>query len=281
MRLLLVGALLALGVARSGDDEPTTTATADGEVAPSSTPTTTPQATPTAEEAFSRTPFPLPDEWDEDAVWQGYLDGSRLYDECISALEIDCAVRVAVDEGVAQPGVAFIESYETVLVYFEELGVVDFGDVSWLGINMGRPEPVFLNGDFGLIYYGSLIPEDWQEADLSYAALTSDEADPFPWAEYSMLAETSTDSAGQHAVLETSIRSCRACPTLADLELDVAFTAEGSLSDVTVLPMRCESEVFKNELGQGPCNPDMGLANYQPPAPAGVLVSSRRRYHGG
>jgi hypothetical protein len=255
-------ALLVLTTACSHEDaKPTHTATqtlAEAFLpAPGYTPPSRP--TPTPGPPFPHTPVPMPDDWDASAVWQSYLEGSSLYDECVPALEMDCVVRVAVDENVSPREIAFVENYETVLIYFQELGTVDFGAISWPAINMGRPEPVFLNGDFGLLDYGSLIPEDWHEADPSYATLSaSEEGDshPFPWAEYSRLASASSGADGQHAVMETVLKFCRACPAIAYLTLDIAFSPDGAVGDVTVLPMRCESEVFDLELGQGPCNPD-------------------------
>ena len=255
-------ALLVLTTACSDESSapiPTVTQTLTEAFIPAPGYSPTPRATPTPGPSFPHTPVPMPDDWDASAMWQSYLDGSTLYDECVPALEMDCVVRVAVDDNVSAQGIAFVENYETILIYFQELGVVDFGAVSWPGVNMGRPEPVFLNGDFGLLYYGSLIPEDWDEADPSYAALSaSEEGDshPFPWAEYSGLASSTSGVDGQHAVMETVLKFCRACPAIAYLTLDIAFSPDGSVGDVTVLPMRCESEVFDLELGKGPCNPD-------------------------
>jgi len=171
---------------------------------------------------------------------------------------MDCVIRVAIDEGVSPQGIAFIEQYETVLVGFNELGAVDFGQVAWPGINMGRPEPVIFNGDFGLTYYGRLIPEDWHEADPSYAALpTGEQFDPYPWAEYSQLADAYSEGGAQHIVVDTVVQFCRACAPLAFMPLDLTFRADGTPTGVKVLPMKCESEAFPRmeKMAEGPCNP--------------------------
>lgn len=253
---------LMISCGDSDEDAPparSPTAPQIGETPSPSPPGTAQLATPTPD---SSTPAPTlrtdeRDEWDERAVWEAYLRDSNVYDECVpDGFEVSCVVDVAVRAGASEQSIHFIEQNETILVHFEELGAVDFGEVSWLGVNMGRPEPVFLNGDFGLLYYGSVIPEDWRSADPSYEALPLDEDGfgPFPWAEYSMLAEAYTDASGQHMIIETLIQDCRACPPLGFLALEAVFS-DRDLVGVTVLPMRCDSEVFQVEPAEGPCVP--------------------------
>ena len=250
--------VLTLATACSNSETPPPTETPAQAFEPSAEYSPTRQPSPTPGPTFDRTPVPVPGQWDQSAVWTAYFDGSDLYDNCYPALEMACVIRTATEESVAPAGIAFIETHETILVYFEELGAVDFGDVAWLGINMGRPEPVFLNGGFGLLYYGSLIPEGWRDLDPSYAALPLDDGiGPFSWAEYSQLAESSSDADGQRIVVETVIQECRACPPLAFMPLEVAFNGDGTLTGVTVLPMRCESDanpgISPTEIEESPC----------------------------
>jgi hypothetical protein len=185
-------------------------------------------------------------------------DDRNVYDQCWGQHGIDCPVEVGAADGVSPQGIAFIEQNQQVLVSFQELGRVDFGQVAWLWINMGRQQPVFLNGDFGLIYYGDLIPDDWSSADPSYSSLPDVPAKNHPpWGAASRVAGSYSDQTGEHVVVETLITFCGPCPNLGYLPLDVAFDSRGSLIGVTILPIRCESAVFPQNivLGEGPCNP--------------------------
>jgi hypothetical protein len=258
--LILLGALLAT-LGACGDDgpsaPPTSEATAANLFLPSVIYSPEPYQSPTPGPPFPHTPTTPPEEWTEAAVWPDYFEGSALFDACYPALEPDCVIRVAVEEEeVTADGVAFFEQHETILASFEELGAVDFGYVAWPGVNMGRPEPVLLNGDFGLIYYGSLIPEDWREGEASYEALFVDAGaglGPFAWGDRSLLAEADGDG-GQRIVVESLIQGCRACEVLAFLALELTFDSDGALDSVNVLPMRCKSAVYERiAIEEGPC----------------------------
>lgn len=236
-----------------GGDTPEATATS-----PAATPT---QVVETAEPSPTATvePTPTDEGWDEGAVWEDYYE-SQVFDECLPSDEMQsCVIGVAEDAGASEIALDFIRENEAVLISFEELGVVDYGEVSWPEFNMGRSEPVLLNGDFGVRYYGAGIPQDWRDADPSYQAIEKDESGlgPFPWGEYSALAEATDGPDGQRLVFETVIQECRACAPVAFLVLELTFTPEGEQTAVNVLPMRCEpeSERFQDVImaEEGPC----------------------------
>jgi hypothetical protein len=260
LALAITTALIVLATSCSSDSKPVPTPSTTTELpyAPSAQYAFTPRPTATPRPIALRTPVPPPSEWDESAVWQDYYEGSHIYDECWGQHGIDCEVEVAAAEGVAPAGIAFIEQKQWVLTSFEELGKVDFGTVAWLAYSMNFPQPVFLNGDFGLLQYQDLIPKDWKDADPSYQVISVNGPDigPLPWGQFSMIAGSSSDSAGQHIVVDTVLQECHACEPVAFMPLEVTFTAAGSLVGVKVLPMKCESEAFPrvDEMAEGPCN---------------------------
>ena len=216
-------------------------------------------ATPESPPPTPTLPPQSPD-WDSNAVWQDYYD-STVFD-CLPRQDtLACVLEVAESAAVGQPVIDFIEANQAALVSFEELGPVDYGEVSWPAFNMGREEPVLLNGDFGLVYYGMLVPEDWRTAHPSYEFIEVDASGlgPYPWAEYSGLAESSSGPEGQRLVFETVIQTCRACQPVGFLALELNYTPEGEQESIEVLPLRCrpESEVFVDlSVGEGPCSED-------------------------
>jgi hypothetical protein len=251
----LLSLLAAIAIACDSDETPEPTATTQ-DSSPSAS------ATVSATEAVTPTSSLQPSEdggWDEGALWQDYYE-SEVF-SCLPSGDVKtCVLEVAEGASVAPEVSDFITQNEAVLVTFQELGTVDYGEVSWVAFNMGRPEPVFLNGDFGLRYYGTVVPEDWREGDPSYEAIEVDGSGfgPYPWAEYSQLVSSESDASGQRMVIETVIQGCRACAPVAFLALEIAFDAKGALSGVTVLPMRCEpeAEYFQGiNIAEGPCSP--------------------------
>lgn len=226
---------------------------------------TSPPATPTpAAETIEPSPttvveLPADAGWDENAVWKNYYESS-VFSECLPSDDVQsCVINIAEAAGAPDSALKFIEENEAVLISFEELGVVDYGEVSWPEFNMGRSEPVLLNGDFGLRYYGAGIPQDWRTADPSYEAVEEDESGtgPFPWGEYSVLAEATDGPEGQRLVFETVIQECRACAPVGFLVLELTFTPDGEQTGVNVLPLRCEpeSEQFRDVImAEGPCS---------------------------
>jgi hypothetical protein len=253
LSLLLAASVFSLAC---DDDEPEPSTVPTDEVGVVSP---TPLAE-TAQPAAGVTPAPGPG-WDESAVWADFYDGEVF--TCLENLPGGdlkaCILEVAAEAGATQAAIDFIEANEAALVSFQELGVIDFGTVAWPAFNMGREEPVVLNGDFGVLYYGTLVPEDWHTADPSYEAIEVDAAGlgPYPWSEYSALVEATTDSGGQRLVFETVIQECRACQPVGFLVVEVRFDQSGSPTGSDVLPLRCEPEagVFQDVIvGEGPCN---------------------------
>jgi hypothetical protein len=250
--LLLTICLPALLLACDDEDTPAT---------PTSPAETPAQTVETAEPSPTTVVEPPADPgWDQSAVWEDYYE-SPVFSECFPSEDVPtCVADVAEEAGISQTALDFIHQNETALISFEELGLVDYGEVSSPEFNMGRAEPALLNGDFGLRYFGAGIPQDWRTAHPSYEAIEEDASGggPFPWSEYSALAEATDGPAGQRLVFETVIQECRACATLAFLVLELTFTPDGAQSGVSVLPLRCEpeSERFQDVImaEDGPCS---------------------------
>jgi len=246
---------LALVAACGGEEPPPPPPTVSDLYLPSVFYDPTPNATVTPRPVAPRTPVPPPGEWDERSVWADYDSDGIVYDACYGQGGIDCQVEVAAATGELPETISFIEANEWVLVSFEELGNVDFGQVRWVPRNMGRAEPVLLNGDFGLILYREVIPDDWSQADESYATLPDfpAKAGP-PWGVASQIMEAYKDNAGEHLVIETVITFCGPCPDYGFLPIDLTFDPTGTVIATEVLPMRCDSEAFDwIEIKDGPC----------------------------
>ena len=225
-------------IACSGDDDGTATPTSTGSAA---------TGTPAAEEA-SPTPAPIdtpapeptdtPEPGDNDigapAIWQPTLGIQRMQEACPDKIDEECFAALADlerQDGASDEAIAFFVAHEVFLVAFEEHGAVDFGAVSSPLFNMGRPTPVFLNGDFSLLYLGELPPEDW----LSRPTY-EDLGDVLGWVEYSTLADATVSGETQVFTTQTPIQECRACQTLGYLNLEVTFVA-GALQGAELLPM--------------------------------------------
>jgi hypothetical protein len=248
---------LLLGACNGDGESPTATPTPPDLYLPSTFYERTLPATVTPRPVAARTPVPVPAEWDGRAVWQDY-DIGDIYEDCYGQRGVDCLVEVAAATGVSPEAIAFIEQNQWILVSFEELGTVDFGQVAWLSRNMGRPEPVLLNGDSGVIHYRDVIPGDWSAADPSYAGLADVPARAHPpWGVASRVAEAYSDGPNQHVTVETLITFCGPCPKFGFLPLQLTFDQGGRLVTTTVLPLRCESEAFYwIEPEEGPCAAD-------------------------
>jgi hypothetical protein len=254
--LILLGALLAT-LGACGDDGPSAppTPTAGDLYLPSTFYQPRPNPTVTPRPIAPRTPVPPPGEWDERSVWADYDSDGRVYDACYGQQGIDCQVEVAAETGMRPETIAFIEANEWVLVSFEELGSVDFGQIRHLYVNMSRPEPVLLNGDFSLIRYREVIPDDWSQADESYGGLPDFPVKATaPWGAISRVAEAYQNDGSEQLVIETLIKFCGPCPNYGFLPLRLTFDSTGALVATEVLPMRCESRAFDwIEIQEGPC----------------------------
>ena len=239
----LLGAMT--GVACGGDDEPAATPTTEAVATATQTavesepsPTTAPTSSPTEAPSPRATETPEAGDGegdiDEGAIWEPALGLDRLMQACPDKIDGACLAALAEAEkqdGAPAEAIVFFEAYEAFLYQFEEQGAVDFGAVISPLYNMGRPEPVFLNGDFGVLYVGEVIPQDWQ-TEPSYTEM----GDAITWQEYSGLVEASTSGETQVFALEIPIQECRACETLGYLNVEVSFEA-GALLGAEVLPL--------------------------------------------
>ncbi len=240
--LLVLSLIASFVIACSGDDDavatPVVSPTATIAVTANAGPTDTPESGATAE-ATATTPAETPappasaGEIGPQSIDDGYQDliGS-MYSDCTDLTDVECMNRIVEDADVSAEVKAFWQDYQAFLVDFEEYGAVDYGAVSSPTANMARPEPVFLNGNFGLQYLSELVPTDWQSADPSYAELP----DVIAWVEYGTLTDVSTTGDQQTFTMALPIRACRACVDLGNLNLEVTYTA-GDMQGVRVLPM--------------------------------------------
>ena len=202
---------------------------------PSRTPTPLPSATRVA---FTPTvikvtipPTPEVVQWGASATWDYVMSG--LIADCESPVAtIECALRHIEARGANPEVRAFLIANEAFLTQFDEYGVVDFGRISAPWINMARGEPVFLNGDFGLLHPHMLLPDDWAQRP-SYTNVASG---AFAFFEYAMLKSADTSGDGQTFILAIPIKKGRAGPPLGYLNVEYRFDSSGRLSGVTVLP---------------------------------------------
>jgi hypothetical protein len=230
-------ACLSLGC--SGDDEPVT-ATALAPVATSTTAPgpaqTAPAPAATATQA-AVAPSPTVVVTAEagaigpEAIVDPFEVIQAMFSSCQSMQDTACLDRVVSEAELPGAAEAFWQQHEAFLVAFEEHGAVDFGGVSSPFYNMARPEPVFLNGGFGLLDAGEVVPAEWQK-ERSYGEV----ADAVAFVEYAGLVEATTDGSRQVFVLQIPLQDCRACEILAYLNLQVSFDS-GALDGVDVLPL--------------------------------------------
>ena len=229
----------------SGDDgaEPTATTgvtsatatlqpaqTAEAEVTPTTASTSGPSPTPVPTATATVAPT---GEIGPMAVWEPTLGLGRIQEACPEKFDATCIEALGELEradGAPDAAVEFFLAHEAFLYAFEEHGAVDFGAVTSPLLNMGRPEPVFLNGAFGLLYVGEVVPSDWQE-EASYA----DVAEALTFTEYSQLLQATADGDGQTFLIGVALLECRACEPLGALNIEVRFE-DGSLQGVELLP---------------------------------------------
>lgn len=172
--------------------------------------------------------------WDDDAVWLDFFDGDiarRIQDECAPLPAVECLIAIAEDSHAGAAVIRFMQRYDATLLLRQPHGRVDFGMVVAPPVNMGRAMPVFLNGDFGLLYLSELVPHDWQ-SQPDYAVYSPM---ALAWPEYVEIIQVLDDGAGQDFRVQLPIRDCRACQDRGGLNLSVAFDSSGSLRGVRVL----------------------------------------------
>ncbi len=231
----LIAFVAVLFVACSGDgntnETPTPASSPTVAASPTSEASPTTAASATAEASTTPQPPAGASDIGPDAVSDSYQDIiGKMYSSCTDMTAQACLDGVVADSGASDAVKNFWQQHQAFLVDFEEHGMVDYGSVSSPTLNMARPEPVFLNGDFGLQYLSELVPQDWQ-SQPSYASL----GDVIAWAEYGTLADAQTSGNEQTFTVQIPIRECRACADLGDLGLKISFQ-NGSLANTEVLP---------------------------------------------
>jgi hypothetical protein len=230
----------AVGCGGDDDAEPTATVVSTATVAAAGSPEAPATSTTASTSVATRSPSAIatatpavPGEVGPSAVWEPTLGLGRIQEACPEKFDAACIEALGElerEDGASDEAVEFFLAHEAFLYTFEEHGTVDFGAVSSPLLNMGRPEPVFLNGAFGLLYAGEVVPSDWQE-EASYA----DVAEALTFTEYSQLLQATADGDGQTFLIGVALLECRACEPLGALNIEVRFE-DGSLQGVELLP---------------------------------------------
>lgn len=166
---------------------------------------------------------------------QAVVDGYQaiiqsMYTTCENITDVSCMNGIVQGAGVSPQALSFWQNNRAFLISFQDFGAVDYGAISSPTANMARPEPVFLNGSFGVKYLGTLVPKDWQ-SQPSYAGLSGV---IIAWSEYATLTKQSSVGTSQTFTVALPIRQCRACADLGNLNLEITFDA-GALHGVQVL----------------------------------------------
>lgn len=150
---------------------------------------------------------------------------------------VACVIEAMHTAGTTEEARAFLARYGTFLVAFEERGRVDLGSTAAAWVNMGRPEPVFLNaGTDGLLSMQTLAnggapnqpAKAWLARPDVVAALRG-QTDVIAWAEYARVASIEAGAGRQRFLAAIPVRACRACATLLDLQVAFEFGADGML----------------------------------------------------
>lgn len=150
---------------------------------------------------------------------------------------VECVLTAMQTAGASEEARAFLARYRTFLVVFEERGRVDLGTTSAAWVNMGRPEPVFVNaGPDGMLSMQALVnggapnqpAKAWLARPEVVAALRG-QTDVIAWAEYARVAAIEAPAGRQRFLASIPVRACRACATLLDLPVLFEFGAGGEL----------------------------------------------------
>ncbi|MEZ4501831.1 MAG: hypothetical protein R3C39_04345 [Dehalococcoidia bacterium] len=196
----------------------------------------------------------IPDQWDERAVVEGYLDyflvpcagvESVAVTDGQASFPADEGTRACFDDAVAgesPEAIAFLHQYGQFLASFEEQGTVDVGSIGAAWVNMGRGEPVILNGEVPmlpvtwLLFGGDASPVDGWLAEPAYAEAIAGH-DPIAWAEYTTITPAAAPMEGGQAFhLSIPVQDCRACEVLATIEVEYRFDDAGALYEYALLP---------------------------------------------
>ena len=224
------------------------------ESAPRATPTaTTPAPVTTSTASATAAPNAAQPTWDARAVTakpEGYFripcpaatDPARGNPGQVLNMDTPAAAK-CVDEAMQATGTtteearAFVARYRTFLVGFEERGRVDLGTTSAAWVNMGRPEPVFVNaGPDGMLSLQALVnggapnqpAKTWLARPDVVAALRG-QTDVIAWAEYARVTSIDAPGGRQRFLAAIPVRACRACATLLDLQVAFEFGPAGEL----------------------------------------------------
>jgi len=150
---------------------------------------------------------------------------------------VECVVAAMRAADTTEAARAFLARYRTFLVGFEERGRVDLGTTSAAWVNMGRPEPVFVNaGPDGMLSMQALVnggapnqpAKAWLARPEVVAALRG-QTDVIAWAEYARLAAVEAPVGRQRFLASIPVRACRACATLLELPVMFEFGPGGEL----------------------------------------------------
>jgi hypothetical protein len=124
------------------------------------------------------------------------------------------------------------------LVYFEDLGPIDYGRGAAPWFNMGRPSyQLFLNGDPS-VAKAALPTDETLKREPSYAAVMANQPSFFPFLEYSKLGKVVVQpSPDILATIEllTEVRICRACDVIGFINSRYTFGSSGSIIQVSLL----------------------------------------------
>lgn len=127
---------------------------------------------------------------------------------------------------------SFLERYEVFLTAFAEHGRVDLESTAAGWVNMGRPEPVFLNSKPGLLPLNTIVNGNTRDnlarqwlAHPGYVAVLRGETDVVAWPEYAQIAPIEDLGDRQRFLASIPVRRCRACETLTQLQVVFEFGA--------------------------------------------------------
>ena len=132
---------------------------------------------------------------------------------------VECVTEAMRAAGASAEARAFLTRYRTFVVGFEERGRVDLGTTAAAWVNMGRPEPVFVNaGPDGMLSMQALVnggapnqpAQAWLARPEVVAALRG-QTDVIAWAEYARISPLDAPAGRQRFLAAIPVRACRAC----------------------------------------------------------------------
>ena len=241
----LCGLVFAAAVAcTSGPPERISIPTPTTAPAPTSTPLLASSAPPTA---ASESTAP-PTAWDAkavveraDAFWgipcPAAADPARANPGQVFSIDTpaakSCVIAAMRTSNSTPEARDFLERYEVFLTSFAEHGRVDLGTTAAGWVNMGRPEPVFVNSRPALLPLNTLVNGDapdnlarqWLAHPNYIAALRGETG--VAWPEYATIAPVEDRGGRQRFLASIPVRRCRACETLTQLQVVFEFGASG------------------------------------------------------